>query len=216
MSSSIPESEPGLVLATRNRHKLEELRALLARDGLSPDRVAALPDGPEVVEDGRTFEENAVKKAVAAALATGGWALADDSGLEVDALGGEPGVRSARYAGEGAGDARNNAKLLEALAGHVSRRARFRCVLALCRTDGVVHHVEGSCEGTILKKPRGAQGFGYDPLFLPDGFDRSFAELDSAEKNRISHRALAWAAARAAWFARGFPPADFSTPEAPE
>lgn len=200
---------PLLVLATRNRHKLGELRALLARDGIPAERVAALPDGPEVVEDGRTFEDNAVKKAVSAARRTGGWALADDSGLEVAALGGEPGVRSARYAGEGAGDARNNAKLLEALSGGLPRRARFRCVLALCRPDGKVRTVSGSCEGVILAAPRGAQGFGYDPLFLPDGFDRSFAELEPEAKNRISHRARAWAAARAAWFARGFPPAGF-------
>lgn len=200
---------PLLVLATRNRHKLEELRALLARDGIPPERVAALPDGPPVEEDGSTFEENAVKKAVSAALGTGCWALADDSGLEVESLGGEPGVRSARYAGDGAGDARNNAKLLETLSGGLPRRARFRCVLALCRPDGTFRTVSGSCEGGILDAPRGEQGFGYDPLFLPDGFDRSFAELEPGEKNRISHRARAWATARAAWFTRSFPPADF-------
>ncbi|MGA7121435.1 MAG: RdgB/HAM1 family non-canonical purine NTP pyrophosphatase [Polyangiaceae bacterium] len=190
-----------LVVATSNRGKLEELRLLLA--GLPVD-VHALGDVvagvPAVVEDGDTFAENATKKARAAGHATGMLTLADDSGLEVDALGGRPGVRSARFAGEDATDAENCAALLEALARSGKPppyRARFRCVLAL--VDGHspgVRTVEGACQGTITVAPRGAGGFGYDPLFVPEGMAVTMAQLSRTEKNRISHRAHALEALR--------------------
>lgn len=188
-----------IVLATRNRHKLEEIRAILGEPGLAWRSALDFPDVPDVIEDGDTFEANAGKKALALARATGCLALADDSGLEVDALGGAPGVYSARYAGEPADYAANNAKLLRELAGRTDRAARFRCVLALAHPDGRVRFVEGRCEGRIIDRLRGANGFGYDPLFVADGFAETFAEMDAAVKNRISHRARALAAAHAAW-----------------
>jgi len=188
-----------LVLGTRNRHKAAEIAALLRAPGIEWKTAADYPDIPSPVEDGATFEENAVKKAVAWARATGHWALADDSGLEVDALCGEPGVRSARYAGDAADDAANNRKLLIELEGETGRQARFRCVLALASPDGRTRTAEGVCEGRILTAPRGAGGFGYDPLFVPYGFDQTFAEMPPETKNRISHRARALQAAQAAW-----------------
>jgi len=189
-----------LLVATRNRHKLDEIRAILSLPGI--ELIGAdvhTPPLPEVVEDAATFEGNAIKKARTLCDASGLWTLADDSGLEVDFLGGAPGVFSARYAGEGAGDAANNARLLRELEGVDDRRARFRCVLALAAPDGRVWTVEGRCEGRIARAPSGAGGFGYDPLFHPDGGTCSFAELTPAEKNRISHRARALAAAVLEW-----------------
>lgn len=201
-----------LVVATHNRGKLEELRALLAPLPLEVVGVAELlPDPPNVVEDGATFAENAVKKARAVADATLGLSLADDSGLEVDALDGRPGVHSARFAHARATDAENNAALLAALEalgdpgagpwnhGSASQgfRARFRCALALVDPftgGGEPHVVEGSCEGTIARTPRGSGGFGYDPLFVLKGGDRTLAEVGAAEKNRVSHRARALSA----------------------
>jgi XTP/dITP diphosphohydrolase len=195
-----------LVVATRNRGKLEELRALLA--GLPLDILAlgdVLPDAPPTVEDGETFADNAIKKAREAAAGTLMLSLADDSGLEVDALGGRPGVRSARFAHERATDAENNAALLAALAGADpaaepgGHRARFRCVLALVdpfTSSGEARTVEGVCEGAIAMVARGAGGFGYDPLFVVAGGDRTMAELSEDEKNRVSHRARAFAALR--------------------
>ncbi len=195
-----------LVVATGNRGKLEELRHLLADLDLE---VLALSDVVKrdlhIVEDGDTFEENAIKKAQAVVRATGMMTLADDSGLEVDALGGAPGVRSARYAGERATDAENNAALLaalgaletdEATGARISQSfsARFRCVLALIdpfTQDGAPYVVEGACEGRITQTPRGSGGFGYDPLFLVDGTELTMAELPEGEKNRISHRGRA-------------------------
>ncbi len=188
-----------LLISTRNPHKLEEIRAILGDQPLNLLDLNAFPDAPDVVEDGVTFEANAVKKAVTLARLTGLWTLADDSGLEVDALNGAPGVYSARYAGEPADYARNNAKLLAELARTERRTARFRCVLALAAPDGRVATVEGRCAGRITHSARGASGFGYDPLFVPDGFDRTFAELEPGDKNRISHRAQALEAARRAW-----------------
>ena len=189
-----------LVVATRNPHKLREIRELLAAPGLAlTDLAGCAPAPPEVEEDGSTFEANAVKKAVTVAAWTGAWALADDSGLEVDALRGAPGVRSARYAGEPVDCARNNRKLLEALRDADRRTARFRCVIALAAPDGTVRTVEGACEGTIARAPRGAEGFGYDPLFVPLGGEQTFAELDAGAKNRISHRAVALRRAAEAW-----------------
>ena len=195
-----------LVVATSNRGKLEELRALLA--GL-PVRVHTMEEAcakpPTVVEDGATFAENAVKKARAVAAVSMMLTLADDSGLEVDALAGAPGVRSARFAHERATDAENNAALLAALAalpdavGARPLTARFRCVLALVdpyAADGGPIMLEGRCEGTITRTPRGSGGFGYDPLFVVDGADKTMAELTEAQKNTLSHRARAFAALR--------------------
>lgn len=188
-----------LLVATRNRKKLAEILEILALPGwgvLDVDSVGGLP---EVEEDGDTFEANAIKKAVTLARASGMLTLADDSGLEVDALGGAPGVHSARYAGEPTDDAANNQRLLLALAGQEERRARFRCVVALARPDGHCTTVDGRCEGRIIDAPRGRGGFGYDPLFVPEGSEQTFAELDAAAKHRISHRGAALRAARQAW-----------------
>jgi len=188
-----------LLLASRNAHKLEEIRSIFVVPGLAVVTTAAYPDLPEVVEDGVTFEANAEKKAVCCARATGEWALADDSGLEVDALDGAPGVRSARYAGEPVDYDANNRKLLAALAGRSDRAARFRCVIALSDPAGSVRTVAGVCEGVIARECRGRHGFGYDPLFVPAGRAQTFAELAPSVKNAISHRARALAAAAAAW-----------------
>lgn len=194
------EISPVVVLATNNPGKLREFVRLLG-DGLAlsletvSDRTGV---SLRVEETGATFHENAELKARAASEATGCPALADDSGLEVDALAGAPGVLSARYGGEGASDQKNNQKLLSALHGAASRRARFRCVLALVEPGtGRVRFSEGSCEGVIAESARGSAGFGYDPIFLPDGFGgKSFAELTAAEKDAVSHRGRALAAMR--------------------
>ena len=184
-----------LVVATRNRGKLAELRSLLgAHRGLELLCLSDLLLFFEVVEDGDTFLANAQKKAREVALATRLPTLADDSGLLVDALDGAPGVHSARFAGEQASDDENNTRLLELLANVPTedRRARFRCVLALATPDGTLGpHTEGECEGRIVREPRGAHGFGYDPLFEVEGLGRTMAELSSAEKDDLSHRAVA-------------------------
>ena len=189
-----------LLIATRNRHKLEEIRQIFAVPSLAlvaADDVPGLPD--DVVEDADTFEGNALKKARELCAASGLWTLADDSGLEVAALGNAPGVFSARYAGEPCSYPANNAKLLRELEGEEDRRARFRCVIALCAPDGRAWTVEGVCPGRILRETRGANGFGYDPLFVPDGHGETFAELDGAVKNAISHRGRALRRAADAW-----------------
>ncbi len=188
-----------LLVATRNRHKLDEIRAILGCEGLelvSPDEVGRLP---LVEETAATFEGNARQKAVTLAVVSGLWALADDSGLEVEALQGAPGVRSARYAGPAADDGANNAKLLAALRHMPNRSARFRCALVLAAPDGRSWSVSGACEGRLLNAPRGRHGFGYDPLFVPRGYDATFAELPAEVKNAISHRAMALRQATAAW-----------------
>ncbi len=181
-----------LLVATRNVHKTEEISFIL--EGLF--RVldlSAVADAPEVEETGTTFIENARLKAVAISKTTGGLVLADDSGLEVDALGGEPGVYSARYAGPGAEDATNNRKLLAELAGipEQKRTGRFRCVMVISREGEVLEEFEGCVEGMILEEEKGAGGFGYDPLFVPEGHTQSFAELGPRIKNGLSHRARA-------------------------
>lgn len=188
-----------LLIATRNRHKLDEIRVLFELPSLELVGAQAFPDLQEVEEDGATFEANAVKKAVLAARQVGLWTLADDSGLEVEALGGAPGVYSARYAGEPVNYAANNAKLLRELAGAISRAARFRCVVALSSPRGIARTVEGRCEGVIGSAARGTHGFGYDPLFIPAGHRQTFAEMEGAAKHAISHRGCALLAARAAW-----------------
>lgn len=188
-----------LLIATQNPNKLKEMKELLAGFGVDLASAMDLPDAPIVEEDGLTFEANAAKKAIELARHSGLWSLADDSGLEVDALGGAPGVHSARYAGEMAKSSANNKKLLKALEGETNRRARFRCVLALSSPAGDARVVEGVCEGSIAEAPRGRKGFGYDPLFIPDGHAQTFAEMDAALKNSISHRGRALAKARDGW-----------------
>ncbi len=187
------------IIATRNAHKLEEIKEILGFQGLEVYSARDFPDVPETIEDRDTFEGNAIKKAQELCDATGIASLADDSGLEVDALGGAPGVYSARYAGEMCSDSENNAKLLRELDGKEDRRARFRTVLALARPNEEPLTVEGVCEGTLLNELRGECGFGYDPLFVPEGFTETFAELSAEEKNKISHRALALAQASKHW-----------------
>ncbi len=182
-----------LLVATRNRGKIKEIRALL--DGLVEEVLCAadLPDLPETVEDGSTFADNALKKAREASAATGLPVLADDSGLVVDGLAGAPGVFSARFAGPDADDTANNHKLLAelALCPEASRSAAFVCTMAFVAPDGSEQLFEGRVTGRIIDIPRGEHGFGYDPLFLVDGFDQTMAELALEEKNRISHRGQA-------------------------
>lgn len=187
-------SKPRLLLATRNAHKTREVREILG-DAFLVEDLGALPDFPEVEETGGTFEENARLKAVAASRAYGGWVVADDSGLEVDALGGEPGVRSARFAGEGASDPENRAFLARRMQGVAAgeRAARFRCVLVLARRGEVERVFSGSVEGAIAQGESGSAGFGYDPLFVPEGEVRTFAEMSPGEKHAMSHRGRALA-----------------------
>lgn len=181
-----------LFVATHNAHKVREIAAILPDWEIVPDNPAG------VEENAPDFVGNALVKVRAiAARHRGDWCLADDSGLEVAALGGAPGVRSARYAGEPSDTAANNALLLKNLAGVADRRANFTCAIALVAPDGTERTVEGKCFGTIADAPSGAAGFGYDPLFVPDGFTRSFAELSADEKNAISHRGRALEAAKA-------------------
>ena len=193
---------PRLLLASANRGKLRELRTILA--GLPVELVglaeAALGEPPEVEETGDTFLENALLKARAYAAWSGLAAVADDSGLEVDALGGAPGVRSARYAGPGAADRANLDKLLAALAGvpPARRTARFRCAAVLVDPTLGEWHAEAAWEGRLLEARRGSGGFGYDPVFLPDGWDRTSAEVDQATKDAASHRGRAFRALRPA------------------
>ena len=188
-----------LVIATRNAHKLEEIRAIFDFSNLEVLSAFDFPEIPDVIEDGATLEANAIKKAVEITSATGFWAMADDSGLEVEALDGAPGVFSARYAGEHCSYPDNNEKLLRELAGKNDCAAQFRTVIALSDPEGSVRTVEGSCPGVIIEELRGTNGFGYDPLFVPDGYTETFAELSSEMKNRISHRARALQKAHDAW-----------------
>jgi XTP/dITP diphosphohydrolase len=180
-----------LVLATHNAHKVDELRRILG------DRLDGIEligyDGPEPVEDGETFEANALIKARAASAHTGLAAIADDSGISVDALGGAPGIHSARYAGTRV-DADNVALLLENLRGVEDRGADFRCAAALVMPGGFEHTELGIWRGTVLEQPVGPNGFGYDPVFKPAGYSVSSAELTPDEKNAISHRAMAFEA----------------------
>lgn len=187
-----------IVLATGNRGKLQEFSNMLGPLGVEVKSLADYPSVKPVIEDGKTFKENAVKKAKSVAEATGEIALADDSGLEVDYLGGAPGVYSARFAGEGKDDRANNEKLLRLLLGVPpnKRGARFRCVVALATPNGQIYTVDGVCEGVIAERPAGEGGFGYDPLFLLPQFGKTFAQLDMITKNEISHRGKAFTLAR--------------------
>ena len=180
-----------IVLATRNRGKVKEFAEML-RD--FPVEIKCLADFgpiPEAVEDGATFDDNAYKKASFTAKVLGLPAMADDSGLVVEALGGAPGVYSARYAGDKATDSDNIAKLLQEMAGKENRKAAFECVISIAVPSGPALTYEGRCEGEILAAPRGDDGFGYDPVFFYPPLGKTFAELDLAEKNRVSHRGLA-------------------------
>lgn len=182
-----------IVVATGNKGKVAEIAAALAT---LPVKILSLGDldaVPEAVENGETFEANAVLKATHYSLHTGKPCLADDSGLEVDALHDAPGVYSARYSGEGATDAANNEKLLAELAAMPAeeRTARFRCVLAYVAPEGILLTADGSCEGIILSEPRGEGGFGYDPLFYLPALDKTLSEISIAEKNAVSHRGQA-------------------------
>ena len=182
-----------VVIATRNRKKFEEMAAMLGGLDLEVRSLADFPGVPTVPEMGDTFEENAKAKALAYAQATGEWALADDSGLEVDALAGKPGVRSSRWGGEEGNDDLNNRTLLEALADHPKETwtARYRCVVALATPDRVLLVAEGACEGRITDRPAGSNGFGYDPYFYLPDVGRTMAQLTPSAKNRRSHRGRA-------------------------
>lgn len=186
-----------VVAATQNRHKLKELREMTEGLGiqiLSQEEagLAAI----HVIEDGETFEANSLKKAEEIRKASGLAAIADDSGLMTEALGGAPGVYSARFAGEDATDAQNNAKLLAQMQGVRDRRARFVSVITLVYADGRVLSARGECPGILIEEERGDGGFGYDPLFIPEGFHKTFGELTDTQKNSVSHRAKAMASLR--------------------
>jgi XTP/dITP diphosphohydrolase len=185
---------PRLIIATRNAHKTAEIRAMIGGRFEVLD-VSAFPECPEIAETGTTFLENARLKAVGISRLVAGWVLSDDSGLEVDALGGAPGVWSSSYGGEEGNHALNNARLLANMAGQADRRARFRCTMVLAESGEERAHFSGTVEGRIIDAPRGGSGFGYDPLFIPDGHERTFAELGEDVKNALSHRSRALVAA---------------------
>ncbi len=182
-----------LLAATGNQHKIVEFRTLLADlnsrvNIVTPDSI---PNFPELIEDGKSFEENAERKAEQASAYADMAAFADDSGLEVEALDGAPGIYSARYAGEGATDAQRIEKLLNAMKGQTNRKARFVCVIAIAYRGDDVALFRGEVRGTIADSPRGTNGFGYDPVFIPEGYDKTFGELPQEIKDAISHRANA-------------------------
>ncbi len=183
-----------LIVATRNRNKTREIQQILGLEFELRD-LTAYPQISQAVESGKSFEENATLKAIAVSKELPGLIVADDSGLEVAALGGAPGIYSARYAGAKATDKENIDRLLEELtrigAKRDQRRARFRCVLALARNGQMLGTFQGIVEGSIVDQPRGLHGFGYDPIFVPNGFEQTFAELLAEVKNRISHRTKA-------------------------
>lgn len=184
-----------LVLASRNQKKIAEMRELLSPHGIGVQSAADFPDVADVVEDGETFAANAAKKAAQTAAAVQSWCLGEDSGLMVDALNGDPGVYSARYAGEPCDDLQNNAKLVQELANvpPEKRTARYICHIAVADPSGEIRlSEEASCRGRIIDEPRGANGFGYDPHFQIPELHRTFGELPPAVKRRISHRARAF------------------------
>ncbi len=199
MVEIVPEiTRPKLLLATTNKGKIREFRSLLS--GIPYDIVTPAECGikADIAETGETYEQNALLKATALASLSCLLTLADDSGLEVEALGGEPGVRSARYAGENKTDAERNAYLLAKLkeAPDIRRHAQFRCVIAIAEPNGKVELFSGACRGVIASEPRGTHGHGYDPIFYVPEFKKTMAELTMAEKNLISHRARAAEKAR--------------------
>ena len=181
-----------LVVSTGNKHKVDEIKKILSELDIEvlSKNDAAIEDF-DVIEDGNTLEDNSIKKAKALADRTNFMIIADDSGLFVNALNGEPGVYSSRYAGEDGNDAKNNIKLLENLKDKEDRSAAFKTVITLITEDKKLYTVEGICPGTIGFEPSGDNGFGYDPLFIPEGYNETFAQLGEEIKNKISHRALA-------------------------
>lgn len=181
-----------LIIATRNAHKTAEIRAMIG-DRFEVLDVTAFSECPEIPETGTTFLENARLKALGISAVVDGLVLSDDSGLEVDALGGAPGVWSSSFGGEEGNHARNNARLLAEMSGKTHRRARFRCTMVLAGKGRELAHFSGAVEGRIIAEARGSQGFGYDPLFIPDGHDATFAELGEDVKNTLSHRSRALA-----------------------
>ena len=189
-----------LILASNNRGKIAEIGALLP--GLDLRTMQEIGYSAPIEEPYQTFRENAFTKADTIHRFCGAAVLSDDSGLCVDALGGAPGVLSARYAGADATDGGNNQKLLEALEGVSDRKAHYIAVLCLI-IDGQAYYFEGRCDGTIAHAPKGTEGFGYDPLFIPDGYDRTFGEIDASVKSRISHRAKALASLKASGLLAG-------------
>jgi XTP/dITP diphosphohydrolase len=187
---------PAIVIASRNQKKTGEIRALLAGHGVDVQNVADFENVPEVVEDGQSFAENAAIKASQTARFLSRWTLGEDSGLQVDHLGGAPGIYSARYSGENATDAANNAKLIEELAGvdDGRRGAAYVCSIAAADPEGTISlTVEARCRGRITTDPRGENGFGYDPYFLIPEYHRTFGELSPTVKQHLSHRARAFA-----------------------
>ena len=195
----LESSGPRLLIGSGNPHKIAELLCGLNGSDIPCVSLSDLPDAPEVVEDGKTFEANARKKACVWSRFSGLWTLSDDSGIEVDALDNAPGVLSARFAGSHGDDAANIRKLLDCLAGCTNRRARFRCVLALAAPDGQCETIEGVCNGSIAFTPKGRNGFGYDPVFIPEGYRGTFGTLSPRTKARLSHRAQALRLARQRW-----------------
>lgn len=181
---------PRLILATRNAHKTEEIRHILG-DRFEVLDVTSFPDLPEIEETGTTFLENARLKALGISHRIEGWVLADDSGLEVDALGGAPGVWSSSYGGEEGNHAKNNERLIKEMAGKADRTARFRCTLVLAKNGEEMAVFTGTVEGRIAESPSGHGGFGYDPLFIPEGHSTTMADLGAAVKSTLSHRAMA-------------------------
>ncbi len=181
---------PRLIIATRNAHKTAEIRAMIG-DRFEVLDVASFTECPEIEETGTTFLENARLKAEGISRVIDGWVLSDDSGLEVDALGGAPGVWSSSFGGEEGNHAMNNARLLREMSGKADRRARFRCAMVLAQGGKEIANFSGTIEGTIIDDARGAKGFGYDPLFVPEGHAATFAELGDEIKNSLSHRSRA-------------------------
>lgn len=185
---------PRLIVATRNAHKTAEIRTMIG------DRFEVLdgtdfPDWPPIEETGTTFLENARLKAEGISRLVDGWVLSDDSGLEVDALDGAPGVWSSSFGGEEGNHAKNNARLMAEMVGRTDRSARFRCTMVIAHGGREAAHFQGSVEGKLVSELRGEGGFGYDPLFIPEGYDQTFAELGDEVKNQLSHRARALAPA---------------------
>lgn len=183
-----------ILAATHNKHKIAEFQEMLNRNGLDVEIIstAAFADFPELIENGETFEENSAMKAVQASDFSHMTAFADDSGLAVDALGGAPGIYSARYAGENATDGDRIAKLLNELKGVTDRTARFVCVISIAYQGKLIASFRGEVVGTIAQSPAGSSGFGYDPVFVPAGYEQTFAELGAEVKDKISHRARAF------------------------
>lgn len=186
-----------LVIATTNQNKLKEFKEILKDLDIEVRSLADFGPIPEIIEDGETFDDNAYKKAWYTAKYLGLPAIADDSGLIVDALNGEPGVYSARYSGENATDEENVTKLLTNLKGVENRKAHFQCVLSIAVPSGPALTYEGNCEGTIIDERKGDNGFGYDPVFYFEEYNKTFAELSSEEKHKVSHRGKALAQVKA-------------------